>query len=576
MKTLFNQDYYENGIEKGLSCYKSYRWLPELTIPMCFEMISKLGIEEYETILDFGCFIRDTKIKMSNLEEKNIQDIKIGDELISHNNNKCKVVNIFNRKADTIKMNLRFGIDITTTKEHPFLCLKKEHIICKCGGTCNSNNKYSCSKCNIENKFISSFIKVEDLKVGDFLAFNKNNSSSSEINSDLAGFLGFYLAEGSVMYSHKPHIGGINLCFNINETEYIEQCEKMALKCGATSVTKLYRKEKNTCDVQCFGKQFAELIYKLGGKGCSGKKIHSSVFDWSDKDILLLIQNWYKGDGYSFKMNKKGYTHYICSVSKELVKDFQFLLTRFNIMAGIYKVKPKINRKQAYILAINDCDLQLYKNQDAVLDKNATSKKTYRYDSKYIYVPIVSINSTNNKEEVFNIEVEKDHTYIANGLSVHNCSKGFLVKAMRMLYREAYGVDISEYAIDASDKDIKPFLQLINPGDKLPLINNRKYDWLIAKDVLEHVPYDHLEATLKNIRAACKFAFIVVPLGNNGKYVIPEYELDITHQIREDLNWWKDLFEKVNFKVTCSDYKFGHIKKNWANWDKGNGFFVLK
>lgn len=51
----FTEDYYERGRESGLSCYQSYRWLPDLTVPMCERLVEHLGIQKNECILDFGC-----------------------------------------------------------------------------------------------------------------------------------------------------------------------------------------------------------------------------------------------------------------------------------------------------------------------------------------------------------------------------------------------------------------------------------------------------------------------------------------------------------------------------------------
>lgn len=51
----YDQDYYENGILTGKSCFENYRWIPELTIPMAMVIIDYLGIKRRETVLDFGC-----------------------------------------------------------------------------------------------------------------------------------------------------------------------------------------------------------------------------------------------------------------------------------------------------------------------------------------------------------------------------------------------------------------------------------------------------------------------------------------------------------------------------------------
>ena len=61
MKTLFKQgqyfdeDYYERGAETGKSLYSHYRWMPELTIPMCHHIAKYLELKETDKVLDFGC-----------------------------------------------------------------------------------------------------------------------------------------------------------------------------------------------------------------------------------------------------------------------------------------------------------------------------------------------------------------------------------------------------------------------------------------------------------------------------------------------------------------------------------------
>jgi SAM-dependent methyltransferase len=156
------------------------------------------------------------------------------------------------------------------------------------------------------------------------------------------------------------------------------------------------------------------------------------------------------------------------------------------------------------------------------------------------------------------------------------CAKGYIVKGFRLLYREAYGVDVSEYAISKAPEEIKQFLYLINSIDEIPLQNDKKYDWFIAKDVLEHIDYSEIDNILEKIRKSSKRAFIIVPLGNGENYYIPAYEMDITHKIRENLFWWKNKFESNKFKVIDEKYRIINIKENWSGYEYGNGFFVLE
>lgn len=151
------------------------------------------------------------------------------------------------------------------------------------------------------------------------------------------------------------------------------------------------------------------------------------------------------------------------------------------------------------------------------------------------------------------------------------CAKGYLVKAFRLLHREAFGFDISSYALSSAPDEVKAYI-----SNEI----TAKYNWIIAKDVFEHISYEDIGKWLKELSLKTEHMFVIVPLGYEGKqkekkYIIPAYELDSTHVIREDLLWWSNLFEKNGFRVKEATYNVKYIKENWSKWDKGNGFFIL-
>ncbi len=188
--------------------------------------------------------------------------------------------------------------------------------------------------------------------------------------------------------------------------------------------------------------------------------------------------------------------------------------------------------------------------------------------SNYRWIPELTIPMC--AEMIAHLNIDESKTVLDFG-----CAKGYSVKAFRLLYRNAYGVDISSYATSSAPSEVLPYIHLINPGDDIPLINNTAYDWTIAKDVLEHVDYTDIKSVLSKIRAATKNLFVIVPLGKDGKYVVPAYDLDVTHRIREPLEWWENTVKECGFNVQESTYSVKHIKNNWASWEFGNGFLVL-
>ena len=48
----FDREYFEQGPMTGKSLYTNYRWLPELTLPLCHHIVTYCGIESEERILD--------------------------------------------------------------------------------------------------------------------------------------------------------------------------------------------------------------------------------------------------------------------------------------------------------------------------------------------------------------------------------------------------------------------------------------------------------------------------------------------------------------------------------------------
>jgi len=170
--------------------------------------------------------------------------------------------------------------------------------------------------------------------------------------------------------------------------------------------------------------------------------------------------------------------------------------------------------------------------------------------------------------------INRDSTVLDYG-----CARGYLVKALRLLKRQAYGCDISSYAIEHCDDAVKDYVFKCAPANIYEIsyqMRTAMIDYIISKDVLEHVDYQVIRPLLKEMALHCKKAFFVIPLGDGKKYNVPAYELDSTHIIREDSIWWRKLFMDAGFEVLQSSYLVDGIKDNWSEHYKGNGFFLLE
>jgi 2-polyprenyl-3-methyl-5-hydroxy-6-metoxy-1,4-benzoquinol methylase len=155
----------------------------------------------------------------------------------------------------------------------------------------------------------------------------------------------------------------------------------------------------------------------------------------------------------------------------------------------------------------------------------------------------------------------------------YGCAKGFMVYALRLLGKEAYGADVSQYAVENCHPKVKDYLQVIENTEQL----TGGWDLIIAKDVLEHIPKDIIPSVLHELRRRCKTLFVAVPLGDGKRYRIREYEMDVTHVVREPEEWWLTTIVDAGFKIKYFDYEFGHLKENWTgNHPHGNAFIVAE
>lgn len=164
------------------------------------------------------------------------------------------------------------------------------------------------------------------------------------------------------------------------------------------------------------------------------------------------------------------------------------------------------------------------------------------------------------------IEIVKRFEF--NSVIDFGAAKGFLVHALRQLGKEAYGEDISDYALSNCMEDVKPYMS--KPCDK-------KTDFLIGKDVLEHIPVDEISETLQFLKKKADQFLFVIPLGDKDTFRIREYEVDITHVTKKDEDWWIDRFREAGYTLKSFDYSMGRIKEKWTSiYPFGNGFFILK
>lgn len=118
------------------------------------------------------------------------------------------------------------------------------------------------------------------------------------------------------------------------------------------------------------------------------------------------------------------------------------------------------------------------------------------------------------------------------------CAMGLLVAALRDLGVEAYGVDLSEYAISRVREDIRPYCAVGSLADPLPDSLPRRYDLVVSIEVLEHMPEEDGKKSIANL---CTMSDQILFSS------VPDDTTDPTHINLHETPYWCGLFAKQGF-----------------------------
>jgi SAM-dependent methyltransferase len=78
------------------------------------------------------------------------------------------------------------------------------------------------------------------------------------------------------------------------------------------------------------------------------------------------------------------------------------------------------------------------------------------------------------------------------------CARGLWVQALRERGVEAFGVDVSEHAIESSDPGVRPYLKVQGATEEF----DGKYDLIICSEVLEHMSPSDAQLAIDNMCSA--------------------------------------------------------------------------
>jgi hypothetical protein len=411
------------------------------------------------------CFPKDTLVTTSNGIKK-IQEIKIGEKVLSHNGIFNEVKQLLNRKYIDKLVELYpyyTNIPIQMTPEHPVYAIKLKHYP-------NNTNSFRASKKIFNEKQINNKLKekyspkwtpAKELEIGDIILYpkilDKHLKTEIEINGKkisldkkLMQLLGLFVAEGHISIrkynpTGKNRSGDIGFSYNDKETELIKLTETLMYEIFGLKPNKI-NSYKN-----CFQVIYSNLNLALFFRECCGDKSATrKAPEWIFRTSLELQKEFFKyyylGDGVNKpKTTKEKYS--FSTTSKILANQIRQILINLNCFCSIvfYNNKnPRLDKLPTfptYHCKINEQSYgqfnEIFNRQEIIPQLKA---KSLWFDKNYAYVRLNDIKKIDYQGEVYNLEVENANSYTAQGIAVHNCWKisDSFVKQRTPIYRQIY------------------------------------------------------------------------------------------------------------------------------------------
>ena len=212
--------------------------------------------------------------------------------------------------------------------------------------------------------------------------------------------LGMYLGDGWLSKTTN------DIIIACNDTKL----EKLKARLNQEKWKYTYYKERTCYKFRFSNKKIYEFIEKYIGTGSNKKNIPYEILCLPK----LQLQNFYDGylDSDGCIVNER---HQFSSINRNLIYSISLIINKlYKRPTSIYKNKVK-NTKEIEGRLVNQKDWYLLR-----FNPNKKMQDKAFYEDGYVWYPFNKLVMA-EKENVYNMEVEEDHSYIVQGCISKNC-----------------------------------------------------------------------------------------------------------------------------------------------------------
>ena len=402
------------------------------------------------------CFTKGTLV-LTDRGFVPIESVSVGDICITAEAEPSRVVaTTVNMSSALTRVSVR-GIpdEIECTPNHPFNVVSADKMR-SCSGSANGlrrrhTPKDGTTRCRTCGKAIdvsSEWKQACQLVCGDYVKEKIDKCSESVVRGVSFAYLcGMYVGDGSPIWEVSGHEGkgdtaritGLQISASASDkdAEILERIKEAFRLCtGKDASVNSESGGKNAYIVALSDGLLANKIVNLTGSYCREKFLSSEILTWSRAEKAAFVAGYLDADGAAGLHDKRPIFR-VCSVNKGLLLSVQRLLWSLGVPAtvGLGNALESMKDSSGFCHKSSVYHVFFAKAPSILVSASVKlsefcKRNTFANGGSgillidgYAYLPVSSVRTFESEcVSTYNFEVEGSHTYVAEGVGVHNCS----------------------------------------------------------------------------------------------------------------------------------------------------------
>lgn len=451
----------------------------------------RLDMSEYshdhEVSKLFGCFVKDSKVWMSDGTSKNIQEVTKGDRVVSHSGYEREVIDTHEYSSDGEKVEIGMAGQngsIVSTANHEYYAIRVDDDTPKTptekqlewheASTLREGDWVAIPRPKINPEetifdLVDYLPESEEYKLeGDLIRTIDGMKVNRFINLSpaFARLAGFYLSKGEI----NENMDKVSFTFDLGETFSVEKNLRLVNQLSLLIETifgenpyKIGTQQlKNSLKIVFPLRVMASFFAKIFSKDGFNKRVPKEIVNSSRETRLALVESLLLDSGLTIPDNIKFFT-----TSEDLHNTVSLIIRSLGV--DPYESLVEANTVSYGLHFPGDQASSLVSNSFNRITKNVNSTDSIVGGENYTYYRVLSVRKFITDEKVYDLSVEEDTSYCVNKIAVHNSPPGYvghtsggvLTNAVK---KNPYSVILLDEIEKAHDKVYDQFLQLLDAG----------------------------------------------------------------------------------------------------------------